>query len=67
MAIRQIGSQNREEFREAGYSLVQFNKDGSLIVQDESGKRELWAPNDDFAGYVLEVHGFGYEFVRSLP
>ena len=67
MAIRQIGSQSREEYREAGYKLVQFNKDHTLTVKNDSGGLELWQPNDDFAGYTLEVHGFGYEFVRSLP
>jgi len=38
---------------------------GEVILEDESGKRELWAANDDHAGYTVEIDGWGYEFVRG--
>lgn len=66
MAIRQIGSQNRETLEDAGLRLVAGMDDGEVILAD-GDKRELWQRNDHFAGYVVEIDGVGYEFVRSLP
>lgn len=68
MAITTRGSQSREPIEETEYHVVSrypLTDRGFLILQDDAGKRELWACNDDFAGYVIVVDGCGYEFVRT--
>lgn len=62
-----IGSQRRETLKESGYTLVSRPRRGEAILEDEGGKRELWAANNNFAGFVVEIGRWGYEFVRSLP
>ncbi len=64
---RLFGSQRRETLEEAGYTLVSRPEKGQVILEDRSGARELWQANDHFAGFVVEVGRWGYEFVRSLP
>ncbi|KKN21281.1 hypothetical protein LCGC14_0927120 [marine sediment metagenome] len=63
--MKQIGSQIREELSESGYKLVD-TMHGQLdaILENENGQ-ELWSKSDDFAGYVIEIFGIGYEFVMS--
>ena len=61
----QIGSQHRETLQEAGYNLVSRNDECVLLENKDTKKLELWALNDDFAGYVIEVDGKGYEFVSE--
>ncbi len=63
--MRIIGSQCRETLQEAGYTLVARLPYGEIVLEDNSGQRELWAENDHFAGYVVEVNGKGHEFVRE--
>ena len=66
MPLKRIGSQTREPRAEAGY-LVIHAAGGEAILEDRaSSRRELWALRDDFTGYVVEIQGKGYEFVRSL-
>ena len=64
--MKHIGSQVRETLHEAGLNAVTFN--GKLLLTEdmESGKLELWVKNDDFAGYVVEFIGIGFEFVSSV-
>lgn len=63
----EIGSQKRQTLKEAGYVFIKDNCNGSVVVlQKEFNSYELWQLNDDYAGYVLDIYGFGYEFVRSL-
>jgi hypothetical protein len=65
--IRQIGSQAREPLEDTEYEVYQGpNEDGEIILIDESEKKELWVQREDFAGYVVEIDGIGYEFVTSL-
>lgn len=64
MTIKQIGSQAREPLKESGYKLVGRLK-GAVILQDETGKKELWYANDDHAGYTIQVGRWGYEFGRD--
>ena len=37
----------------------------TAILSDNTGKRELWAENDHFAGYVIEINGKGFEFCHD--
>lgn len=55
----------RQTLREAGYRLISVKK-GEAIVEDESGKRELWFKHDSNPSYTLVIKKVGYEFVRSL-
>jgi hypothetical protein len=65
---RQLGSQFRETLEEAGYDLISLSEDGSeAILQDEGGKLEVWGRNDHSAGWVVEINGVGYAFVRTAP
>ena len=73
--MRTIGSQKRETLAEAEYELIGiFNGDAGTIAvvrpihekHEKHGKTELWAKNDDFAGYVMEINGVGYAFICSI-
>jgi len=70
--ITKIGSQSREKLEESGYELVRFlngNKETALLRFVENigiahpADEEVWVKRDDFAGYVIEIEGNGYEFV----
>lgn len=61
----QIGSQYRETLEEAGYRLVSKNDEYALLENKDTNKLELWAEKDDYAGYVIEIDGVGYEFVSQ--
>ena len=76
-----IGSQKREKIEDTNYT-VQFMDEhlvlsahgvkrmevgpDAVLLNKETGIAELWTQRDDFAGYVIEIDGIGYEFVRSL-
>ncbi len=66
MAIKQRGSQNRESIADTDYSIVKRLNRRQILLQNSTGKRELWTRHDTFAGYTLEIDGTGYEFVRSI-
>lgn len=69
MAITVRGSQRREPLEETDYRIVKTWPDvdrGTVILEDETGKRELWVKHDDHAGYVVVINGKGYEFVGSI-
>ena len=59
------GSQYRETLAEAGYRLIQKNDRYALLEDKDTGVLELWVQRDDFAGYVIEIDGIGYEFVSE--
>ena len=79
--MKTIGSQKRELLKDTDY-VVQFidehlvlSETGAqqlesgpevVLLNQATGKEELWTKNDDFAEYVIEIDGIGYEFVRSL-
>lgn len=79
--IKHIGSQIREPIEETEYK-IQFRdehlvlsetgaaqfEDGPEVVllNTITGKEELWVERDHFAGYVVEIDGKGFEFVRTL-
>jgi len=62
--MKTIGSQKRETLNESGYKLIRI-AGYTALLQDSDGKKELWRENDNFAGYVIEVNGKGYEFVSD--
>ena len=64
--MKHIGSQTRETYKEAGYEIVSASDDGEVVLKNEDGGYELWVQNDDFAGYVVEIGGIGYEFITSV-
>jgi hypothetical protein len=64
--IKTIGSQKREPLSESGYELIKMSRKEVILKDRDSGKQELWVKNDDYAGYVIEINGKGYEFVRSI-
>lgn len=65
-----IGSQTREPIEDTEYELLEFVEYSSgrdaILINKETKTRELWVQRDDFAGYVIEINGKGFEFVRSL-
>ena len=65
--MKQIGSQMRETLQEYGYRLVERPEPRHVILEDEGGNREIRVANDQFAGHVVVIGRWGYEFVRSLP
>ena len=65
--ITKRGSQTREPIGATTFKVVGFTKYNEAILEDEEGGGfELWSPSDDFAGYVIEIAGLGYEFVTSI-
>lgn len=65
--MRKIGSQIRETLEESGMEIHERLNSNEVILVDEEGKMELWVKRDDFAGYVIEILGKGYEFITSCP
>jgi hypothetical protein len=60
-----IGSQRRETLEESGCVVKKrINKNLVILLDKETGITELWITSDDSAGYVIEIDGIGYEFVR---
>ena len=68
--LKHIGSQTRESIEDTEYELLEFIEYPSgrdaVLLNKETGIKELHVERDDFAGYVLEIDGKGFEFVRSL-
>jgi hypothetical protein len=63
-ATSKRGSQIREPLADTDYELVSRpNKSDVLLREKGSDKLELWTERDDYAGYVIEIDGVGYEFV----
>jgi len=69
MIIR-VGSQTREPIEDTEYELLEFieypSGQDAVLLNKETGIKELYVEKDDFAGYVIEIDGRGFEFVRSL-
>ena len=64
--MKRKGSQVRHLLAESGYTLYRRLSDREVVLQDvETLERELWSLSDDFAGFVIEVDGKGYEFGRA--
>ena len=64
--MRQIGSQTRQELEYSDYKLYQRINAEEVILMAYDGVLQFWVANDQYAGYVLEIDGIGYEFVSSV-
>lgn len=42
------------------------NPKEAVLKDRKTNRQELWAENDHYAGYVIEIGGVGFEFVREL-
>lgn len=62
------GSQTREDISTTDLVFLRFAPDGDnrVLWDIRDGHYELWAPKDDYAGYVIVIGGTGHEFVREL-
>lgn len=64
--MKTIGSQKRELLKDSGMELYRKEGKGAILRDAKTGKLEMWREKDDFAGYVIEIDGKGFEFVRSI-
>lgn len=64
--VKRMTSQNRETLDKAEATIHKRISPTEVVLKID-GKFELWAKNDNFAGYVIEIDGKGYEFVRGVP
>lgn len=55
----------RQSLKESGYKLIMANGNGA-VLEDKYGTREFWQQNDDYAGYVIEIFGIGYEYINNV-
>lgn len=55
----------RGTLEENELTFVALSRDGELIVEDTSGKQEVWFRNDHTSSYGLIYKGHVYEFARS--
>jgi len=61
-----IGSQVRERIEETELEVLYTERNEAVLYNPESNKYEVWAENDDNAGYTVEINGVGYEFLYSF-
>jgi len=69
--MKKIGSQKRQSIKETAYIIDVIEGDEQIgrdayLYNLASGKYELWTERDNLAGYVIEIDGIGYEFVREI-
>jgi hypothetical protein len=64
--ITRRGSQTREPIEDTDYEVVSKTEDEVILKDKETGKKEVWVEKDDFAGYVIEIGGRGYEFTHGV-
>ena len=69
--VNQFGSQIREKIENSEYVIDviatrNIAEAGEIILKASDGRLELWAQNDDYAGYVIEISDIGYEFIRGV-
>jgi hypothetical protein len=58
----------RETLEEAGYEELEVLSDGLHILLDtETGKREVWAEHPDYAGYALIYGDTELEYCYTFP
>ena len=63
--IQIIGSQRRERLEDTQYKLLGKNDECVLLENFITKGMELWGLSDDYAGYVIEIDGKGYEFINE--
>lgn len=65
--IKKIGSQSREKIEDTEYEVDHIGTDGhAVLFNTNSGYQEMWSARDDYAGYVVEIDGVGYEFCYTI-
>lgn len=64
--ITRRGSQTREPIGDTDYEVVSKTGNEVILKDKETGEKEVWVENDDFAGYVIEIGGRGYEFTHGV-
>ena len=66
--MRTIGSQTRDKLEDTEYEFIQWQdmSRSVLLKNTATGNYEQWDRNDDFAGYVIEINGIGFEFVTTV-
>lgn len=67
--VKEIGSQRREKIENSDMEIATRISPTEVILKykdDDKLPHELWILRDDFAGYVIEIDGKGYEFVRQV-
>jgi hypothetical protein len=62
--MKLIGNQVRETLAQAGYELV-ARRDDLVLLRNETGGHEIYAENDRYPGYVVEVGGKGHRFLGT--
>jgi hypothetical protein len=62
--MKLLGNQIRETLAQAGYELV-GRRDDMLLLRNEAGGHEIYAENDRYPGYVVELGGLGYRFLGT--
>jgi len=63
--MRTTSSQVRERLEDSGRTLIALHLNGRQALLNYNGSCELWTLNDHYAGYVIEIDGKGFEFVRT--
>lgn len=66
--IKHFGSQAREKIEDTDEKYRKVQKKGKEVVlyNPDSNAYERWYKNDDYAGYVIEIDGVGYEFANTM-
>ena len=67
--IKYFGSQAREKIEDTDekYKLVSKKGREVILYNPDTKEYESWDMNDDFAGYVIEIGGKGFEFAHTIP
>lgn len=56
----------RETLKQAGYISAKSQGNGTVVLTDDTGKRELWACNKNHASYGILWKNTHLEFITSL-
>jgi len=65
--VQTRGSQKRITIEESEQTIHEFWGDGMVVLYyAPKDTYELWRLKDDYAGFVIDIDGRGYEFIRQL-
>lgn len=56
----------KETLKNAGYTYIKCNQDGTHLLRDDTGKLEIWFNNKNHASYGLIFKNTHLEFARSF-
>ena len=64
--MKHISSQIVDTLNESGYTLISRPSKREVVLQHiDSNQKELWTCNNDFAGYVIKIGRWKYEFAST--